>query len=440
MGGKAALLVVLGFSLIFLVAGTNFNRLATNSVVNMSTYYNQTNVYNLASSAANMACNKIYFDQSWSAGYQNLKLGNGTINVTVQNLLNPRKVYIKAVATVDTFKKEINIALEPRKFSQYAYYSAYEPSNIKWATGDSVFGPMHVQGVLQVQGMPVFQGKVTIQDSIHYEDPGRWVQQIVDYRCTSYDRRGRCRNWEPVYEWVWVPGSDNPQFNGGYETGIDVPLPLNGVSDLSNAAQANGRLLSGHDTVYVQFQEDSIKVKYTKSSKYTAYYGTTFAPNGVIFAQDAVLRLEGTVKGRYSIGVSGSSYYGKGKVFLDNDLLYSSNPKTNPGSTDLLGIVSQNDIMVTDNTANRSSIDIYASLYSQSGGFGAQNYDSRPNSGYINLYGGIQQNIRRAVGTFNSYGIVSGFSKNYKYDERLRNSFPPNYPGTGRFQIVSWFE
>jgi hypothetical protein len=166
---------------------------------------------------------------------------------------------------------------------------------------------------------------------------------------------------------------------------------------------------------------------------------STFAPNGVIFADNAVLRVSGVVKGQYTVGVSGSS--GKGDVYLDGDVTYNTNPKTDPHSTDLLGIVANNNVWITDNTANQNNINIDAAIFCQTGGFGAENYSSGSPRGTINLLGGITQHERRAVGTF-SYGgnIATGYNKRYYYDNRLMYSSPPSYPNTGIFEIVSWYE
>jgi len=427
MGGKAAILLVLGFSLIFLVAGNNFNRVATKSVDNFSDYYTQTNAYNIARSAANIAANKVFFNQTWTTGFSNVSFSNGTMSASVTVLdaiQNIRK--ITASGSYGGITKTIEVILQPSKFSKFAYYSANEPSNIWWTTNDVVWGPLHVQGTLQVAGRPVFNGKVTTQSGLTMYDPGHWETVTV--------KIGK----KTVKQQVWVPGADDPQFNGGYETGVDLPLPANGVSDLETAS-TGGKKFTNHDTVFIKFQGDSVKYKYTKNSNYTAALGSTFAPNGVIFAKEAVLRVQGTVKGQYSLGVSGSTT-SKGKVFLDDDITYNTNPQTNPNSTDLLGIIAQNDVMITNNVPNRSSINIYASIYSQQGGFGAENYDTRPVSGSINLYGGIQQSIRRAVGTFSGSTIVSGFNKLYRYDDRFATVSPPFFPGTGAFQVVSWYE
>ena len=130
----------------------------------------------------------------------------------------------------------------------------------------------------------------------------------------------------------------------------------------------------------------------------------------------------------------------KGTIYIDDDIVYSKDPRIYPNSSDLLGIVSKNNIVITDNIANHNDINIQASIYSESGGFGAENYSSRPPSGDINLLGGIIQNTRQAVGTFNGGGIQSGFNKRYKYDERLLIASPPAFPGTGSYEIVSWLE
>ena len=432
MGGKAAILMVLGFSLILLVTGNNFNRISGNAVDNVTDYYGETNAYNIASSAANIAANKIFMNQSWNTGFQNVSFSDGSMSVTVTSdsikstkTIHATGKYFDPVQQVN-IEKTITVVLQPSKFSKFAYYSAYEPSNIWWTTGDTVWGPMHVQGYLRAYGDPVFMGKVTTQSGLILNDPGHWETVRV--------RVGR--RW--TYQNVWVPGADDPKFYGGFETGVDLPMPTDGVSNLHAAAQAGGVEFKNHDTVYIKFDSDSIKYKYSKSSNYTAALTSTLAPNGVIFATDAVVRLEGTVKGQYTLGVSGT--HSKGKVFIDNDILLDSDPKTDPNSTDLFGIVAQNDVMITDNAANRNNVDIYASIYSEEGGFGADKYDTRPNSGFINLYGGISQSTRRAVGTFNSYGISTGFNKRYKYDDRLMIASPPYFPGTGAFQIVSWYE
>ena len=55
MIGKASLLLIMGFSAIFLVFGYNFNSMSNRTVENFSDYYKETIAHNLASSGANLA-------------------------------------------------------------------------------------------------------------------------------------------------------------------------------------------------------------------------------------------------------------------------------------------------------------------------------------------------------------------------------------------------
>jgi hypothetical protein len=299
----------------------------------------------------------------------------------------------------------MKIVLQPSLFSKFAYFSNSEGGTIYWTNKDTVWGPMHTNDNLNVQNNPVFFGKVTIGGTVNKN-----------------------------------PSSSNPQFLGGFQQGVQIAIPTTGVSTVATTAAAGGASISGQSLVYFEFRGDSIRYKYSSGGAWNYRLASTFAPNGAINFANAEVHLTGTVKGRYTISTSGTSG-NQGSVFLDNDIVYNTNPLTNPNSTDMLGIVAQQNVWVTDNTANNTNgINIHASIYCQSGSFGAQNYDSRPVAGFINLLGGITQATRGAVGTLQSGVINHGFSKKYRYDDRLLISYPPAYPGCGSFEVVSWFE
>jgi hypothetical protein len=163
-------------------------------------------------------------------------------------------------------------------------------------------------------------------------------------------------------------------------------------------------------------------------------------PNGVLFIKNGTLRLKGTVKGQYTVGCSGTSTTVGGSCYLDSDIVYKTNPQVTPASTDILGLVLQNNCWVTDNVANSTGININASIYCQNGSFGAQDYNTGSNRGYINIIGGIIQNVRGAVGTTSGGVIKTGYNKNYSYDARFMFSAPPNFPNTGAYSVISWYE
>jgi hypothetical protein len=407
MGGKALLLIISGFTLVFMVISQNFGNYSTRAVENMVEYHNEIITHNIAVSGANLAANQIYFDPDWNTGYQNIPFQNGILNVSVELIDAYEDLSeIKSVATYNGYTSEVRVQVAPTKYSKFAYFSVNEGGTIWWTGNDTVWGPFHTQDYLRAYRHPVFFGKATTKrDLIYYISKSK----------------------------------DKPYFYGGFEKGVNLPLPSDGLNKMELAAQDEGLFMEGHDTIYVTFVLDTLKFRYSYNAKDSSLYLPTGAPNGVIYAKNSVLRLKGVVKGQYSIACSKITT-GKGKIFIDDDIIYDKDPRVYLNSTDLLGIVAKSEIIITENDANNTDINIHAALYAETGGFGAENFDSRPLSGNINLLGGITQNIRRAVGQFDSDGTTSGFSKRYQYDDRLMLASPPYFPGTGNFEIVSWYE
>jgi len=408
MIGKATLLLIVGFSLIFLVVSKNFGDVSNRAVDNFVDYYTQTVAHDIAISGANIAANNIFLDPTWNSGYDDVPFQGGYLDAQLQ-ILDPFK-NIREVTVQGTYygsTSTVKVKFAPSKFSKFAYYSVSEGGTIWWTQSDTVWGPFHTQDYFRAHKHPVFYGKATTKKSLIYY--------------TS-------------------EAADKPLFLGGYDQGIDLPLPTNAVAEMEVIADDDGLKFSGHDTVYITFAGDSLKYRYKYNTPDSSLYLPTAAPNGLIFAKNCIVRLKGTVKGQYTLGCSSGMSTGKGTVYLDDDIKFQNDPRIDPSSDDLLGICAENSVLITDNIPNRSDINIHASVYCEKGGFGAQKYDTRPISGNINLLGGIIQHTRKAVGTFGSSGIKSGFAKRYKYDDRLMVASPPFFPGTGGFEIVSWYE
>lgn len=406
MGGKALLIVISGFTLVFMIAAQYFGNISTRAVDNMVDYHNEIIAHNIAVSGANVAANQIYFNPEWKAGCEDMPFQGGLLDIEVE-VIDPYQdlTEVRSIGEYNGYTHVVKVQLAPTKYSKFAYFSVSEGSSIWWTGSDTVWGPFHTQDWLRVYRHPVFYGKATTKRDLKY-----------------YSSKSK----------------DKPYFYGGFEKGVNLPLPVDGLNKIELAAKDDGLFMEGHDTIYLTFDSDSIKYRYAYNAPDTALHLPTVAPNGVLFMKNAVVRMKGVVKGQYSVACSGT--LSKGKIYLDDDIIYEKDPRIYQASTDLLGIIAKNEVIITDNEPNQSDITIQASVYAEIGGFGAQNYDSRPISGNINLLGGIIQNIRRAVGTFDNYGTKTGFNKRYKYDERLMLASPPYFPGTGSFEIVSWYE
>jgi hypothetical protein len=403
--GKLSLFLVLGFSILYMMLGNNSSKLSTQTIENMADYHAKTITHNIAVSGTNLACNQLFLDGNWNDGYSNVDFESGSFTASIQ-VLDPWRGIKKLTTTANYggVNKNIEVIFQPSSFSKFAYLSINDPTNLYWSSKDTIWGPFHSEGNINAYQHPVFKGKATTKGSVKYYSS---------------------------------EANDAPRFLGGFESGVSLTFPPSGLDNLKSMANDDGHVFTGNDTVYVTFVGDSIKYKYNYNTPTTSVLASSFAPNGIIYGENTILRLQGVVSGRYTIACNGTSP--KGNIYLDDNLTYSTDPRTNPDSKDMLGIVSKNNVLIAENAANKSSINIDASIYCEKGGFGAGWPSFTSPNGNINLYGGIQNYSRVQIGVIHGSDIW-GFSRNYKYDERLMIASPPGYPGTGQLEIVSWFE
>lgn len=115
----------------------------------------------------------------------------------------------------------------------------------------------------------------------------------------------------------------------------------------------------------------------------------------------------------------------------------NDNKNLKPGT---LGLYAQ-DIVVGSQAPSKMEIDavMLAGTSSMEGGnFYVQNWDTKTPTGTLTVMGGVIQQARGPVGTFNGSLIKTGYAKNYWYDERLVDRPPPYFPTTGLYDTLSW--
>lgn len=374
---------------------------------NYIAYYNRSVARHIASTAANIVATQITFTPNFRTPYSDIHFAGGTFNATITDLDSGRiRVTANSTFNNNTFTTELVLGLT--KFSKFAYFSNLEGA-IVWTTGDTVWGPFHTQQKLTANGNPVFYGRVTAKNGLQKS-----------------------------------PSTSKPEFKGGFQSGVTMDLPSD-FSSLSSLAQSGGRYFNNQD-IYLQFNADGTATyrvgSWTAVPSYTMAL-TTLAPNLVLYVNSGNLHVKGVLNGKLTIAATGSSGAAKGNVWVDSSLVYNSNPGVNPDSSDMLGIVCDNNVIITDNTNNRTTagVTVHASMLCRSGGLTAENYNTRlPAGAPLTILGGIQQYQRGPVGTLSGGVIATGFSKRYKYDERLMVDSPPLYPTTGNYEVLSWYE
>jgi hypothetical protein len=163
--------------------------------------------------------------------------------------------------------------------------------------------------------------------------------------------------------------------------------------------------------------------------------------------------LSGTLNGRITL-------YANGSIILLDDIRYANDPVKGV-CRDILGLISDKDIVIADNSLNTPqdigsvtvNVDdtkdmyIHGIMMALGTSFRVENFNSGPNNnnncdvttngrGCIYLSGGLIQNARGAVGTSGG----TGFAKRYMYDHCAVVNPPPYFPTTGRFQDNRYLE
>jgi hypothetical protein len=420
MFGRASLFLVLGFSVLFTVYTVNILFTTTRTVDYYAQYYNQTKASEVAQSGATMACNAFFLTQSsssqWSAGYSNVTFDGGTINVGV-TFPGSGIVQVTSVGSYGNVSDTVQIKLRPSNFAKFGnFYS--NVGNVYFATGDTADGPIHFNTTCNVIGNPVFLGKVTCLNGINYGASG-----------------------------------SNPKFLGGFQSGVSVSLNNTATNLASASGPSSGGVVIGgrgskpYVNVDMTFNSDG-SVTYKMQTNSSNNFGSvawstpvttplsTLAPNGVILIKQGNVTTRGTVKGNITLAAVSNGASGLGNIYLDNNLVYNTNPKTNPASTDMLGLVAENNIQLNYNSSF-GDVNVMASMLCQNGGLVIQNYSSYPSIHNFKLYGGLSAATLNAT---SDPSITHGFRYNQTYDKRLYDQFPPYFPMTGTYEIISWLE
>jgi cytoskeletal protein CcmA (bactofilin family) len=419
MGGKALLVVVVGFIIVSAYTMGTMRTSTERAGAGATQSVAKENSKRLALSGAKMTLAKINQDTSWRSSLSRsmAQSDGGSFTATMSRIpLSDisilRSISNYPVAGGSAIHDTVDLLLQKNtrnSFSILAWMTNSEGSNIYWVTGDTVWGKMHTNGKLKVNGTPCFTGYVSTASGFD-KAPGR----------------------SPNYG----------KYLGGYNGSADsITLPTS-LSELTTAASAGGKTYVGN--IYVTLNpgtsadgNGTAEIRLTATGSIIATVAINSSFNGVI-QSTGNLHVKGTLDGRLTLS-SLTDIYVDDNVYLEND------PRTT-SSNDILGLVAESDVIVTNNTANNSNVTIQASIFARTGSFKAENHDTRPKCGELRVLGSIVQNVRGGVGTFSTgyWGstttLKTGFSKRYEYDERLAdNSYrPPYYPGflSSRLTIV----
>jgi Tfp pilus assembly protein PilX len=300
---------------------------------------------------------------------------------------------------------------------------------ISFINGEHINGPLHTNDALVVCGTPVF-GRTTT-DSIEVSSPPQgW------YSTGSVPNSGSNCTGSPSFLGtfftnapVLTPPPTNVQLatlaqNDGYKYFGQTNITLSGTNlTITNNGSTVTRPIPPEGVVYVaNSQTQSCSASY---SPFSASYPSS-SPCGNVY-------VHGTYTGQVTIAAQND-------VIIDGSICRSS--CTTPSGTGMVGLIANNFVRVyhpysaetskgdcdgSNGSGSLSSPHIDAAILAISHSFIVDHYDCGNTLGTLTVNGDIAQKFRGPVGTFSGSSLVSGYSKNYNYDDRLRYLEPPHF-------------
>lgn len=291
------------------------------------------------------------------------------------------------------------VSLDSARRISWAQYALWSNNNrdLYFKDNEEFQGAVHANTALYFSGDPVFNGLVTSAAT-------------------------------------WYGGSISAvTFNKGFSMG--VPTESLSSVDFADLKSKADLVISGVTTITLS------GTNMVATNSRMGWNNTTVAlpENGLVYiaaatggtssSRPADLTIKGNLKGRVT-------FVTERDINLTDHLTYFTDPKTNSASKDALGLISKRDVVVKTNAPD--DLEIYAHILATGnltssttdGSFGVQDYNSGDPRGRLIVHGGIAQDYRGAVGTFNMQtGRTStGFEKDYTYDTRFAKNPPPHYP------------
>jgi hypothetical protein len=372
--------------------------------------------------------------------------GSFSIQIEPQAMSSPwtQEYLVTSMGTVGNTTRVLQSSEKAGAFSKYVYFTDLEqpPSldmPIWFATSDSISGPLHTNDQIHIMGDPMFTAEVTSAYGGPDDNDPSHSPSFMYYNGSYTNHVESAEPSNPPY--------DVPAFDSGYQLGVgQIDLPDN-ISDLQYIAQEAGLYLT-----------QSCEIKFARSVAGNPLHGyLSFRyriggawgdwndieigslENPVVYV-DGNTRISGKVDGQLTLAASGN-------IQIKSDVVYRGSTGGIPDQDcdDMLGLVAGNNVVVLNNDPNRDDCAINGSILALDGCFYVNDYDSGNPRGILRVIGGIIQKYRGPVGTGWVDGegevhILTGYMKDYRFDERFREDSPPYFFSTGQYERLAWNE
>ena len=420
----AALIAIFMVITVLLIYCSVFISVAVNQNSAADRFKRRTQAFSLAEAGLDKAVNWLRAQPAppvgdrtnpWG-GVQNLGAGTYSVVLTDLGLVGGaggvRRYKVTSTGLYNDVNRVLTNYIQVDNYARYIWFTdreTYSGTTVWFWTPDHLNGPTHTNAHFNIYGNPVFEGEVSCGDDyIRFYNNGNNVNlaQLTN------------------------PPYDNPDFQNGVDFGAEKSVMPKQALNLRAAASSGGLFLSGNTTVVLT---SAGTMTVTNSKKGWCNKVMALPANGAFFVNGGNLTISGTLNGRLTVGASSD-------IMIPTSIVYAEDPRTIPGSDDVLGIIAESDVVVDDSAPNNVEID--GCIMGLNTSFMMENWWLGSPKGTLTVYGGIIQDERGPVGTFNAATgqKKTGYTKDYAYDSRLLSNPPPFMPTTGDYVTLSWEE
>jgi hypothetical protein len=307
--------------------------------------------------------------------------------------------------------------------------------NITFPDWDRVNGPLHTNDSLLTCGNPVFGRGAGHQD----------VVEIGSTKAPGWEAKGGC--------------GGSPTFNATVRQPWEI-LSVPPSNERLKDAALTGYLFYGQTEITLKGTTMDVKTR-TSTGTSVTYTDKALPSNGVVFVEkvpssSCVIDSPANLDYDNDVGCAiltlhTGSYAQSLTLGSRDDILIDGNVTQVSGSDSVLGLIAQRFVRVKhdvtgscgDNIPNTNyplkNITIEAAILALNDSFIVDNWRCGNALEKLTVKGAIAQKFRGPVGTFQTDGDrVSGYAKDYNYDDRLRYRSPPYFlePVKASWKIV----
>ena len=217
---------------------------------------------------------------------------------------------------------------------------------------------------------------------------------------------------------------DEDVFAQGIETGTrPIPFSGQGWSFQEWGPGANARVHELEEETWIRFlAEEGYMWREGRSGAWQHAGPPGDQPVHFVAAHPATVHLRGIASGRFLV-------HSARRIVVEGNLTYARDPRLDPGSEDMLGLVSERDIEVAPpSVTGPGDLHIQAALFARRRIVVTQTEHRGPAT--LHIYGSL------AAGTLSE--SEPRYATKVEFDGRFERSRPPGFPSTNRFAAEDW--